>query len=87
MEGKAQVEALLELINTAARDALIQYGTSGQDIPSLDSTDAISLSVMGGNLPLKRAIRLLEGACDQLCATLAPPAHTVINVRNVCFLQ
>ncbi|KAH9949707.1 S-adenosyl-L-methionine-dependent methyltransferase [Amylocystis lapponica] len=79
MSGNAEVEALLELINTATHDALSQYDKNVQDIPSLQSTDQRSLSTMSGNLPLKRAIRLLEGACGQLCATLAPPAHTVIN--------
>ncbi|TFL03932.1 S-adenosyl-L-methionine-dependent methyltransferase [Pterulicium gracile] len=30
-------------------------------------------------LPLKKAIRTLEAACGQLCATLAPPVHTIVN--------
>lgn len=35
-------------------------------------------------LPLKKAIRTLEAACGQLCATLAPPVHTIVNVRAPC---
>jgi hypothetical protein len=32
------------------------------------------------SLELKRAIQTLEGACAQLTATVASPAHTMINV-------
>ncbi|KAH9949724.1 S-adenosyl-L-methionine-dependent methyltransferase [Amylocystis lapponica] len=79
MSGRAQIEALLALVNTAVRDALAEYDKTGMEVPTLDSTDASTLSAMSDNLPLKKAVRLLEGACSQLCATLAPPAHTVIN--------
>ncbi|KAH9922934.1 S-adenosyl-L-methionine-dependent methyltransferase [Fomitopsis serialis] len=79
MSGKAEVLALLKLVNQATNDALAAYEASGEDVPSLTSLDTKSLSSMSDNLALKKAVRLLEGASDQLCATLAPPANTVIN--------
>ncbi|EPT00257.1 hypothetical protein FOMPIDRAFT_142443 [Fomitopsis schrenkii] len=79
MSGKADVLALLKLVNQATHDALAAYEAKGQDVPPLASLDAQTLSTMSDDLALKKAIRLLEGACDQLCATLAPPANTVIN--------
>ncbi|KAH9949716.1 S-adenosyl-L-methionine-dependent methyltransferase [Amylocystis lapponica] len=79
MAGKAQVDALLSLISTAAYAAVAEYDKKGYDVPSLDSTDASSLSAMAGNLSLKRAVRMLEGACEQLCVTLAMPSHTMVN--------
>ncbi|KAH9949723.1 S-adenosyl-L-methionine-dependent methyltransferase [Amylocystis lapponica] len=79
MSGKAQIDALLSLISTAAYAAAAEYDKNGYDIPSLDSTDAGSLSAMAGNLSLKRAVRMLEGACEQLCVTLAMPSHTMVN--------
>lgn len=87
MSGKADVLALLKLVNQATHDALAAYEAKGQDVPPLASLDAQTLSTMSDDLALKKAIRLLEGACDQLCATLAPPANTVINVSSVTFLR
>ena len=80
MSGKADVLSLLKLVNQATHDALAAYESKGQDVPQLASLDEQTLSTMSDDLALKKAIRLLEGACDQLCATLAPPANTVINV-------
>lgn len=80
MSGKAEVQALLSLINKATQDALAAYESSAQDVPSLSSTNEQSLLALSENLPLKKAVRLLQGACDQLCATLAPPAQTMIDV-------
>jgi len=38
------------------------------------------LDAVDDTVALKKAIRTLEGACQQLCATLAPPQHTVMNM-------
>ncbi|KDR72497.1 hypothetical protein GALMADRAFT_101591 [Galerina marginata CBS 339.88] len=79
MAGKAQVEALLRLINSSARDALAQYELYDQEIPLPESTVPHPLDAADDPLVLRKAVRLLEGACERLCTMLAPPVHTVVN--------
>jgi len=83
--NKAKLEALLKLINSAAQEAIAEYEKAGGDVPSIDSTESHPLDNDDAidNVALKNAIRTLEGACAQLCTTLAPPSHTVINLTNV----
>ena len=80
--NKAKLEALLKLINSAAQEAIAEYEKAGGDVPSIDSTEPHPLDNDDAidNIALKSAIRTLEGACAQLCTTLAPPSHTAINV-------
>lgn len=80
MSGQAEVKALLTIINQATQDALSAYTNSGEDVPSLSSADEGSVFSMANNLALKRAVRILEGASEQLCATLAPPGQSIIDV-------
>ncbi|KAJ7036043.1 O-methyltransferase-domain-containing protein [Mycena alexandri] len=82
--GKAQVETLLALINQATHQAVAEYDKAGADVPSLDSVEPHPLDGSNDTSTLKKAIRLLEGACEQLCATLAPPHHTIINRTQNC---
>jgi hypothetical protein len=83
MSVRAELEKLLEVINGAALLAIEEYEKNGNGVPSLDSVEKQPLDDAFDSLALRKAIRLLEGACGQLCATLAPPAHTVINVRVI----
>lgn len=78
--NKAKLEALLKLIDSAAQEAIAEYERAGGDAPSIDSTEPHPLDNAIDNIALKSAVRTLEGACAQLCATLAPPSHTAINV-------
>ncbi|KDQ24954.1 hypothetical protein PLEOSDRAFT_1114007 [Pleurotus ostreatus PC15] len=78
-EGKAQIRALLNLINTSAEQAIAEYDKQGCDIPSLTSGKAHPMDDRLPSLELKNTLRVLEGACAQLCVTLAPPAHTMLN--------
>ncbi|KAH9831341.1 S-adenosyl-L-methionine-dependent methyltransferase [Rhodofomes roseus] len=82
MSAKAEVQKLLKIVNKATQDALAAYESTGEDVPSLSSTDEKSFFAMASNLDLKRAIRLLEGACEQLCATLAPPGQTIVDLSH-----
>ncbi|KAJ7832037.1 O-methyltransferase-domain-containing protein [Mycena olivaceomarginata] len=79
MSGKSHIRALLTLINSAAEAAIVEYDKSGHDIPSLASTEPHPLDTSDDTSNLKKALRLLEGACDQLCVALAPPHHTMMN--------
>jgi ubiquinone/menaquinone biosynthesis C-methylase UbiE len=80
LPNKAKLEALLRLINSAAQQAIAEYEKAGGDVPSIDSTEPHPIDNAVDNMPLKSAIRTLEGACEQLCTTLAPPAHTAIKL-------
>lgn len=80
MVAEAQLEALLEIINTSARQAIAEYKKGGNDVPTINSTEFHPLDTSAHNVALRKAVRLLEGACQQLCASLAPPQRTVVNV-------
>ena len=79
--NKAKLEALLKLINSAAQKAIAEYEKVGGDVPFIDSTEPHPMDNAIDQVTLRSAVRVLEGACAQLCATLAPPSHTIMNVR------
>ncbi|KAG9311544.1 S-adenosyl-L-methionine-dependent methyltransferase [Chiua virens] len=79
MSGEPQLEALLEIINTSARQAIAEYKKGGHEVPTIYSKTSHPIDFANDTLALKRAVRLLEGACQQLCASLAPPQHTLHN--------
>ncbi|KAG6868434.1 hypothetical protein C0993_002917 [Termitomyces sp. T159_Od127] len=78
MSGRTHIESLLELVNSSAHDALTEYEKHGLDVPLLSSTVSHPLDI-DASLELRKAIRVLEGACEQLCTALAPPIHTIVN--------
>jgi len=78
---RAELEGLLSLITAATHDAMAVYEKSGHGIPSIHSTTH-PLDTESTTLALKKAIRTLEGACEQLITTLAPPNHTILNVSS-----
>ncbi|KAG1828562.1 hypothetical protein EV424DRAFT_1385682 [Suillus variegatus] len=82
MANKAKLEALLTLINTSARDAIALYEQYG-DAPAIDQAELHPLDSAVDQVALKSAVRILEGACAQICTTLAPPAHTAVNLVQV----
>ncbi|EGN93498.1 hypothetical protein SERLA73DRAFT_64041 [Serpula lacrymans var. lacrymans S7.3] len=85
MSAKVELQGLLALINSSANEAIAEYDKAGQEVPTLDSTLSHPLDTALDSLALKKAIRVLEGACQQLCATLAPPQHTFVqNYDSAC---
>ncbi|KAJ7449727.1 hypothetical protein B0H11DRAFT_2332063, partial [Mycena galericulata] len=83
--AKAQLEALLALINDSAHAAMAEYDKMG-GIPSPYDVEPHPLDYAANPLALKRSrhprgrgFRVLEGAVDQLRAMLAPPAHTLLT--------
>jgi hypothetical protein len=79
--GVTEVAALLSIINNAAQAALSAYAAHGTGVPSIYSYEAHPLDSADDTLALRTAVKTLEGACYQLCATLAPPSHTMHTVR------
>jgi hypothetical protein len=77
----AQLDSLVSLISSSVEIVKAEYAKKGQIIPSLDSAEPYPPDSEQPTLELKRAVQTLEGACAQLTNTVAPPAHTMINVR------
>ncbi|KAI0056503.1 S-adenosyl-L-methionine-dependent methyltransferase [Artomyces pyxidatus] len=72
---KDVLRGLVALINSAAEDAMRQYDRAGCEIPTIDAPNEQQLP--SDTTELKKALRVLEGACRQLCITLTPPALTM----------
>lgn len=83
MSAEAQLEALLEIINTSARQAIAEYKKGGNEVPTIHSKTYHPIDFETDTVALKKSVRLLEGACQQLCASLAPPQHTLQNVSCI----
>ncbi|KAH7908402.1 O-methyltransferase-domain-containing protein [Hygrophoropsis aurantiaca] len=83
MSNRTKIEALLKMVNSAAQEAMTLYEKAGGDVPAIDSTGPHPLDDAIDTVALKSAIRTLEGACGQICTTLAPPSHTAINLVQV----
>ena len=77
---REKLDALLALLYSAAQDAIAEYERTG-DVPTKES--AHPRDSQHPTIALKNALRILEGACDQLCTTLAPPAHTLLSVSVI----
>ncbi|KAG1847250.1 S-adenosyl-L-methionine-dependent methyltransferase [Suillus tomentosus] len=80
--NELKVEALLDIINSSARKAMAEYKNTGHGVPGVDAGTLHPLDLATDTLALRKAIRLLEGACDQLNTILAPPQRTVHNFVN-----
>jgi hypothetical protein len=83
---RAKLDALVKLISSATQEAVAEYERNGHGAPSLDLSEAHPADTVPTSLALKKAIRTLEGACEQLCTTLAPPTHTIMNVSRLEFI-
>ncbi|KAG5715542.1 Sterigmatocystin 8-O-methyltransferase, partial [Termitomyces sp. T112] len=72
-----QISALVALIKATANT--IESHFTDSSLLSLDSLYSHALGAAISSPPLNDAVHILEGACAQLCATLARPSHTVLN--------
>lgn len=86
MSNRVKLEALLALINSAAQQTMALYENVDATVPSIDSAEFHPLDEALDQVELKAAIRTLEGACAQLCTTLAPPGHTAMNLELQLFM-
>ncbi|KAG2134160.1 S-adenosyl-L-methionine-dependent methyltransferase [Suillus bovinus] len=80
--NEVKVEVLLDIINSSARKAMAEYKNTGHGVPGVDTGAFHPLDFATDALALRKAIRLLEGACEQFNTILAPPQHTVFNFVN-----
>lgn len=73
----------MDLISTQVKEAISEYHTAGKNVLPLDSTDVGPFDTpQSMGLNLAKAVQIIEGACAQLCATLAPPGHSIVNVSS-----
>ncbi|TFY76535.1 hypothetical protein EWM64_g7478 [Hericium alpestre] len=79
-DRKADLQGLVSLIQQATNDAISAYEDSGTELPSLDVPSESPTNIIA----LRKALRVLEGACFQLCTTLAPPEATVFTRSIQC---
>lgn len=72
---------LVTLITSSVDDIISEYKTTGASIPLLDSAvDGPFDAPERASERLLRTIRIVEAACAQLCATIASPALSLVNV-------
>ena len=78
------ISALVALIVNAAKSIEAEYAKSSTpSVPSLDDITPHPLDSQISSASLRQATQILEGACAQLCATVARPQHTITNVRSL----
>lgn len=84
--SNGQLSTLVTLIADATKIVEAQFKQSSKPcVPSLDDTTPHPFDTQISSMELKRAIQTIEAACAQLCATVARPNHTVLNVSSVLF--
>lgn len=72
---------IVSLIKSSVDDIISEYKTAGATMPLLDSAvDAPFDAPERASEKLLRTIRIVEAACAQLCATIASPALSLVNV-------
>lgn len=77
-----QLKGLLELLTASLQTIEHEYEAGGHSLPFLDSENSGPYDVPEAmSSQLTRAVQIVEGACAQICAYVAPPGHSISNVR------
>lgn len=79
---KTEISGLVSLITEAARTVESYYQSNGENVPSIDNTEPHPLDNTPYPPDVRLAVQTIEGACLQLCASVARPGHTILNVRH-----
>lgn len=81
----SHLSSLVSLIANATKLVESRFEVSAQPyVPTLDNTEEHPLDKTLLDPELRAAIQTIEGACAQLCATVARPSHTIVNVSRPC---
>ncbi|KAK0184328.1 S-adenosyl-L-methionine-dependent methyltransferase [Armillaria mellea] len=76
-----QISQLVSLITNATKLVEDTFAaTTRPDVPSLDDTAPHPLDNQILSMEMREAIQTIEGACAQLCALVARPNRTVLNI-------
>ena len=76
----SQLSDLVALITQATKVVEAEFAKSEKpEVPSLDDTTPHPLDTIS-SIQTREAVAIIEGACAQLCALVARPSHTMVNV-------
>lgn len=82
----AALDALVDIITSSVKEAVEAYKAYTPEVPPINTAEPGPFdSSENVSTKLNQAVKLLEGACAQLCATIAPAGHTIVNVSPVTF--
>lgn len=76
----SKLDELVALITFATKTVEAEYAKNGHSVPDINSTQPHPYDSEPSTEELRKAIQVIEGACAQLCATVARPGHTLANV-------
>lgn len=78
-----QLNALLALITESVATVQNEFSQSSKPyVPSLNDTEPHPLDTQFSSPELIKAVRTIQGACVQLCATAVRPNRTLLNVSG-----
>ena len=77
---KSEIPGLISLITNATRTIESYYEANGEIVPSVDNSEPHPLDDVPYPPDIRFAVQTIEGACLQLCASVARPGHTMLNV-------
>ncbi len=81
----SQLSQLVGLIANATKFVEDTFAmTTEPNVPSLNDTTPHPLDNQVSSMEMKEAIQTIEGACAQLCALVARPNHTMLDVSFSC---
>ena len=84
----AALDALVNIITSSVKEAVEAYKAYTPEVPPINTAEPGPFdSSENVSTKLNQAIKLLEGACAQLCATIAPAGHTIVNVSPTTFTR
>ncbi|PPQ70231.1 hypothetical protein CVT24_013089 [Panaeolus cyanescens] len=85
--AKGTISALVELIAQASKIVEAAYESAEKPwVPDLDDVEPHPLDEHVWSKELKTAVQTIEGACAQLCATIAKPSYTLAH-KNLGFIE
>lgn len=85
-DTEEELNALLALITNSVKEVISTYKSVGHAVPSLRSVEPGPFDTpRSAPSHLAKSIKTIEGACAQLCATIATPGHMLANVTNCSY--
>lgn len=76
------IHQLVALITDAAKTIENEFAKSSA--PIIPTLDDVKPHPVDGAMSeaMRKAVAIMDGACAQLCASVAPPSHTIVNVSK-----
>lgn len=80
-----ELDQLVSLISTSVADLKAEYVRLHEPLPSLDDVRKYPFDSKHPPKGLQQAVLVIQGACAQLSALVAPPQHTITIVSYCLF--